>query len=115
MRIKRGLTKHRKHRKVVNAAKGYRLSYSKLFKRAHEARMHAGQYSFNGRKKRAGQFREVWITRINAALTKYSMKYSNFIKLLKVNKIELNRKMIAYLALDQEKVFAELVKTLNTK
>jgi large subunit ribosomal protein L20 len=113
MRIKRGVTKHRKHRKVVNSAKGYRLSYSKLFKRAHEAAMHAGQYSFNHRKKRAGQFREMWITRINAALSKFDMKYNKFIQALKTNKVELNRKMLAYLALDEQKTFEEIVKFLN--
>jgi len=113
MRVKRGLTKHRRHRKVVKAAKGYRLTYSKLFKRAHEARMHAGQYSFAGRKKRAGQFREIWITRLNAALAKFGIKYNKFIQLLKTNKVELNRKMLAYLALDQEKTFEEIVKFLK--
>ena len=113
MRVKRGLTKHRRHKKVLVAAKGYRLSYSKLYKRAHEAEMHAGQYSFAGRKKRAGQFREIWIARINAALSKFGIKYNKFIKLLKDNKIELNRKILAYLALDQEKTFEEIVKVLN--
>ena len=113
MRVKRGLTKHRRHKKVLKAAKGYRLSYSKLYKRAHEAGMHAGQYSFAGRKKRAGQFREIWIARINAALHKFGIKYSKFIKLLSDNKIELNRKILAYLAIDQEKTFEEIVKILN--
>ena len=113
MRVKRGTTKHRKHKSVVKAAKGYRLSYSKLFKRAHEARMHAGQYSFADRKKRAGQFREIWIARINSALKKFDIKYNQFINLLKANKIELNRKVLAYLALDQEKTFEEIVKFLK--
>jgi large subunit ribosomal protein L20 len=113
MRIKRGTTKHARHRKVVNAAKGYRLSYSKLYKRAKEAGLHAGQYSFNHRKKRASQFRELWITRINAALTQYNLKYNKFIQALTTNKIELNRKMLAFLALDEAKTFAEIVKVVN--
>jgi len=113
MRVKRGLTKHRRHKKVLKSAKGYRLSYSKLYKRAHEAQMHAGQYSFNDRKKRAGQFREVWITRINAALSKFNLKYNTFIHLMSAKKIELNRKMLAYMALNEEKAFEELVKFLT--
>jgi len=113
MRVKRGLTKHRRHKKLLKSAKGYRMSYSKLYKRAHEARLHAGQYSFEGRKKRAGQFREIWITRINAALSKFDLKYSKLIKLLRDNKVELNRKVLAYLALNEEKTFEELVKLLN--
>src|SRR3989344_8745801 len=98
MRIKRGINKHRKHKRILAAAKGYRLSYSKLYKRANEAVLHAGQYSFNHRRKRTSQMREVWIERIGAALQEYGLKYSRFIKALKDKKIELNRKMLAELA-----------------
>lgn len=110
MRVKRGKVKSRKHKKVLKAAKGYRLSYSKLYKRAKEALMHAGQYSYNDRKKRGNQFRKLWIQRINAALGKYDMKYNQFINKLKKAKIEINRKMLSELAIHYPNVFEEIVK-----
>ena len=109
MRVKRGTTKQRKHRSVLAMAKGYRMSNSKLFKRAHEAVMHAGQYSMEHRRKRAAQFREIWIERINAALSEYDMKYGKFMHALKEKKIILNRKVLAALALDNKDVFAKIV------
>lgn len=109
MRVKRGITRQRKHRKILKLAKGYRLSYSKLYKRAHEAVMHAGQYSLMHRRHRAAQFREVWIERINAALSEYDMKYGKFINALKANNIQLNRKVLAALALDHKEAFAAVV------
>jgi len=113
MRIKRGQTKRQKHKKVLKAAKGYRLSYSKLYRRATEALLHAGQYSFAHRRKRAGQFRRQWIQRINAGLQPHDVKYSKFINSLGSNKIELNRKMLADLALNHADVFAEVVKAVK--
>lgn len=110
MRIKRGKVKHKKHKKVLKLAKGYRLSYSKLYRRAKEALLHAGQYSIQHRKKRKGQFRKLWIQRINAALSKHDVKYSKFIKQLDNSKIVLNRKMLADLALNYDYVFSEIVK-----
>lgn len=109
MRVKRGTTKQRRHKKILKLAKGYRLSYSKLYKRAHEAVMHAGQYSLTHRRHRAAQYREIWIERINAALSEYGMKYGIFMHALKVKKINLNRKMLAALALDNKSAFAEIV------
>ena len=74
MRIKRGVSKRKKHNKVLSQTKGFRLSYHKLYRRAKEAVLHAGQYSFNDRKKRANEFRKLWIKRINAALTPHEIK-----------------------------------------
>jgi len=113
MRIKRGLLKRAKHKKILNLAKGYRMSYSKLFKRAHEAVMHAGQYSYDDRHKRFSQFRELWIERINAGLTPHNIKYGIFINLLKDKNIELNRKVLSTLALDFPEVFTEVVKSVK--
>ncbi len=113
MRIKRGITRHRRHKAVLKLTKGYRLSYSKLYKRAHEAMMHAGQYSLVHRRARFGQFRELWIERINSALEGAGMKYSEFINKLKVNKIELNRKMLANLALDHKEAFNAIVEKVK--
>jgi len=109
MRIKRGQTRHRKHKAVLAQTKGYRLSNSKLYKRAHEAMMHAGQYSLTHRRHRYGQYRELWIERINAALSGEGMKYSEFINALKTKNIELNRKMLSGLALDHKDVFSAVV------
>jgi len=113
MRIKRGLLKRAKHKKILDLAKGYRMSYSKLFKRAHEAVMHAGQYSYNDRRKRFSQFRELWIERINAGLMPHNLKYGIFINLLKDKNIELNRKVLSTLALDFPEVFTEVVKSVK--
>ncbi|MFQ5492714.1 MAG: 50S ribosomal protein L20 [Candidatus Dojkabacteria bacterium] len=113
MRVKRGATKNKKHKKVLKAAKGYRLSYSKLYRRAKEALLHAGQYSFAHRRKRQGQYRRLWIERINAALSDKDIKYSQFISKLKGEQIELNRKVLADLALNHEEVFAQIVKAVK--
>ncbi len=115
MRIKRGKTKHQKHKKVLSKTKGFRLSYSKLYKRAKEALLHAGQYSFQHRKKRAGQFRKLWIKRISAGLTKFDIRYSDFMSNLTKSKIELNRKSLAALALDYPEAFEAVVKKSQSK
>jgi large subunit ribosomal protein L20 len=109
MRVKRGKTKRRKHNKVLKAAKGYRLSYSKLYRRAKEALLHAGQYSYAHRKKRGNEFRKLWIQRINGALSQYNIKYSKFIKALKDKKIDLNRKILSELALNEPEAFKAVV------
>lgn len=113
MRIKRGVNTKRKHKKVLAETKGYRLSYRKLIKRAKEALLHAGQYSYNDRKKRSGQFRRLWIKRINAALSAHDVKYSVFINKLKIAKVDLNRKVLASLALDNPEVFKAVVEEVK--
>jgi large subunit ribosomal protein L20 len=109
MRVKRGKTKRQKHKKELKKAKGYRLSYSKLYRRAKEANLHAGEYSFAHRKKRQGQFRRLWITRINSALKESGMKYKDFIAALKTKNVELDRKVLAGLALDYPETFKTIV------
>lgn len=109
MRIKRGKTKKSKHKKVLKLAKGYRLTYSKLYRRAKEALLHAGDYSFAHRKKRKGQYRKTWIKRINAALTGENLSYSQFINKLKVAKVDLDRKSLAIMALDHPEAFKEVI------
>lgn len=110
-RVKTGTTRRRRHKKVLQQTKGYRLTYSKLYKRAHEMLLHAGEYSFAGRKQRKRQLRRLWIQRINAALSNLEndLNYSRFIHALKQKDIKLNRKMLAYLALKQPKVFKKIV------
>lgn len=110
MRVKRGKVKSQKHKKVLKAARGYRLSYSKLYRRAKEALLHAGQYSYTHRKKRPNDFRRLWIQRISGALDKYDLSYSKFIKLLKDAKIELNRKVLSEIAIADPEAFEAVVK-----
>lgn len=114
MRVKRGATKNKKHKKTLSQTKGYRLSYSKLYRRAKEALLHAGDYSYAHRKKRGNDFRRLWITRINAALSEHDMKYSTFIHLLNENNITLNRKMLAELGMNNKEVFAEIVTAVDS-
>lgn len=109
MRIKRGLAKTRKHKKVLESTKGYRLSNSKLYKRAHEAMLHAGNYSLAHRRRRMSQMRTLWIQRINAALHEQGMKYGEFINLLKKKNIELDRKTLSNLAVDFPQTFTKVV------
>jgi large subunit ribosomal protein L20 len=115
MRVKRGLNRKRKHKATLAKTKGYRMSYSKLVKRAKEATLHAEQYSFAHRRKRQGQFRRMWLERINAALSENEtgVKYGNFIHLLNEKKVQLNRKVLADLALNHSKVFTEVVKAVK--
>jgi len=113
MRVKRGKVKKKKHKKVLKQAKGYRLTYSKLYRRAKEALLHAGQYSYNHRKKRGNEFRKLWIQRINGALKSYDLSYSKFINLLKKKKVALNRKMLAELAVNEPEVLKAIVEKVK--
>lgn len=105
MRIKRGVTTHARHKKILKANKGYRMTKRRLYRVAMEAYLHAGEYAFAGRKNRKRDFRRVWITRISNAVSMYGTSYSRFIKSLKDNKIELNRKMLSYLATEAPEAF----------
>jgi large subunit ribosomal protein L20 len=113
VRVKRGKVKSQKHKKVLKAAKGYRLSYSKLYRRAKEAVLHAGQYNYAHRKKRSNDFRRLWIQRISGALDKFDLSYSKFIKLLRDTKIELNRKMLSEIAIHDPEAFEAIVKKVS--
>lgn len=112
MRVKGGTVRKRRHNKVLAQTKGYRMTKSKLYKVSHEALMHAGQYAYNDRRKRAGQFRTLWISRLNAACKNNSIQYKDFIFGLKKKKSELNRKVLADIALNNPEVFSFLVKSL---
>jgi large subunit ribosomal protein L20 len=109
MRIKRGQTKNRKHKKILKLAKGYRMSYSKLYRRAKEAVWHAGSYSFAHRRRRRGQMRSDWIKTISAALVGTDMSYSQFIGALKKSNITIDRKNMAEMALSNKAHFDALI------
>ena len=102
-RVKGGPRARAKHKKIIKQAKGYRMTRSKLFKRANEAVLRAGEHAFHGRKEKKRDFRRLWIQRISAALTNFDLNYSRFIHLLKEKDIILNRKMLANLALKKPK------------
>lgn len=112
MRVKGGTTRKRRHKKVLNKTKGYRLTKSKLYRVSHEAYLHAGQYAYDHRQKRGAQMRRIWITKINAACKQNDLQYKDFIKKLKDNKMELNRKVLADLAVNNPEVFSFIVKSL---
>ena len=108
-RVKRGINVKRKHKKILKLAKGYYGSKSKLFKPANEAVMRALRSSYAGRKQRKRDFRKLWITRINAAARMNDISYSRFINGLKNANVEIDRKMLADLAMNDAEGFAELV------
>lgn len=115
MRIKRSVNALKKRRKVLKSAKGYWGARSKLYRVANEAVMKAGQYAYVGRKLKKRDFRQLWIARINAACRINDISYSKFMHGLKVANVNLNRKVLADLAVNDEKAFANLVAQAKTK
>ncbi|MDP2873996.1 MAG: 50S ribosomal protein L20 [bacterium] len=113
MRVKGGPKGLQRHKRVLKLAKGYAGQRSKIYRRAHEAVLHAGEYAFAGRKLRRRNFRTLWIQRIKAALSPFDLKYSRFIKLLEDKKIELDRKILATLAVDDPATFAKIVEKVK--
>ena len=109
MRVKRGLAAHRRHKKYLSAAKGFRGGRSRLYRTAREAVERALQNSFVGRKARKRDFRALWILRINAGARLNGLSYSRFMHGLKLAKIALDRKILADLAVFKKDDFAKLV------
>ena len=110
-RVKNGATTKARHKKVLKAAKGYFGSKHRLYKTAKEQLMHSGQYAFRDRRQKKREFRKLWITRINAACRENEISYSKFIDGLNKAGVEVNRKMLSEIAINEPKAFAELVKT----
>ncbi|MFR6312550.1 50S ribosomal protein L20 [Anaerofustis stercorihominis] len=108
-RVKRSLNSKKKHKKVLKLAKGYYGAKSKLYRPANEAVMRALRSSYAGRKQKKRDFRKLWITRINAAARMNDMSYSRFINGLKNANVEIDRKMLADIAMNDEAAFAKLV------
>ena len=109
-RVKDGIVSRQRRKKVFKQAKGYFGSKHRLYKTAQEQLMHSGRYSFNDRKKNKGNFRKLWITRINAACRENEISYSKFIDGLNKAGVEINRKMLSELAIADMNEFAKLVK-----
>ena len=109
-RIKRGLMRHKRHKKIIRMAKGYWGRKKNVFRRAHEQVLKSGQYAFRDRRRRKRDFRRLWIVRITAACEANGVKYSRFIHALSVKGIEVNRKMLSELAIADMDAFKSLLK-----
>ena len=109
-RVKNGAVTKARHKKVLKEAKGYVGSKHRLYKTAKEQLMHSGQYAFRDRKQKKRDFRKLWITRINAACRQNDISYSRFIEGLTKAGVEINRKMLSEIAINDPKAFTELVK-----
>ncbi|HCZ17067.1 MAG TPA: 50S ribosomal protein L20 [Accumulibacter sp.] len=107
-RVKRGVTAHARHKKILALAKGYRGRRKNVYRVAKQAVMKAGQYAYRDRRQRKRQFRSLWIARINAAARELGMKYSTFMNGLKKAQIEVDRKVLADLAVFDKPAFAAL-------
>ena len=108
-RVKRALNAQKKRRTVLKASKGYRGQRSRLYRKAKEQQLHSLTYAYRDRRARKGEFRKLWIARINAATRINGMSYSKFICGLKKAGIDLNRKVLADLAVNDAAAFAKLV------
>lgn len=109
MRVTRGVVSKRKHNKLLGLVKGFRGTKSKLTKVAHEAALHAGAYAFHGRKLRKRDFRTLWITRIGEAVKKEDLSYSVFINKMKKANIEIDRKILSDLIVNDPVTFRQIV------
>ena len=110
-RVKNGPAHHARKKKIMRAAKGARAARSKLYKAAKENVERGMQYAYRDRRKRKGEFRALWITRINAAARQHGMSYSRLMASLKKAGIEINRKLLADLAVRDQAAFARIAET----
>lgn len=111
-RVKRGLMRHKRHKKVIEKASGYFSRKSNVFKNAHEQVMTAGRYAFRDRRARKRDFRRLWIVRITAACQENGVKYSQLIHGLTEKGHEVNRKTLSELAIADPSAFTALVKSV---
>lgn len=114
-RVKGAVTARKRHKKVLKLAKGYFGAKSKLYKMANQAVMKSGNYAYAHRRLKKRDFRRLWITRINAAARLNGMNYSTFMDAMKKSGINLNRKMLAEMAVNDAEGFTKLVETVKGK
>lgn len=114
-RVKRGVVARRRHKKVLDQAKGYYGARSRVFRVAKQAVIKAGQYAYRDRRQRKRQFRALWIARINAEARVNGLSYSKFINGLKKAAIEIDRKILADLAVNDKVAFAALTEQAKAK
>ena len=115
MRVKRGLAAHRRHKKYLDMAKGFRGGRSRLYRIAREAVERSLNYAFEGRKLRKRAFRRLWIQRINAGARINGLSYSRLVNGLKLAGVEINRKLLADLAVREKADFAAIVELAKSK
>jgi len=108
-RVKGSVRSRKRHRGVLAQAKGYSGSKSRSFRKANEQLLHSGQYAFRDRRARKGEFRRLWIVRINAACRLHDISYSRFVAGLKAAEIDVDRKILADLAVTDDAAFGALV------
>jgi large subunit ribosomal protein L20 len=113
-RVKRAANAHKKRREVLEQASGYRGQRSRLYRKAKEQVTHSLVYSYRDRKQRKGDFRQLWITRINAAARSNGMTYNRFIQGLRLAEVDVDRKILADLAVNDPVAFASLVETARS-
>jgi large subunit ribosomal protein L20 len=112
-RVKRGMAKRKRKKKFFKLTKGYFGAKSRQYRTVREASKRSGNYAFRDRKARKRDFRRLWITRINAAVREQGLSYSRFIKGLKLASIDLDRKMLSDLAVNDPKAFTQIVEAVK--
>jgi large subunit ribosomal protein L20 len=113
-RVKRAVNAHKKRRVVLERASGYRGQRSRLYRKAKEQQLHSMTYAYRDRKDRKGAFRRLWIQRINAAVRAEGLTYNRFIQGLKLAEVEVDRRMLAELAVADPQAFAALIEVART-
>ncbi len=108
-RVKGGVSAHRRHKKVLAMTKGHRASKHSLYRRAHESMLKALSYAYRHRRERKGDMRRLWILRISAAVREQGLSYSQFMDGLKKSRVDINRKMLADMAVKDPESFVHLV------
>jgi large subunit ribosomal protein L20 len=114
-RVKGGVVSHRRHKKVLEITSGHRGKRHSLYRHAHESMLHALDYSYEHRRERKGDMRKLWIARINAAARADGMSYSQLINGLAIAKVDINRKVLAEIAVSDPAKFSSLVKMAADK
>jgi len=114
-RAKSGVVSRKRHKKVLKLAKGYRGARSKLFRVANQSVMRALAYAYRDRRQRKREFRKLWIARINAAARNNGLSYNRFINGLKQAGVDINRKMLADMAVNDQEAFGQLVEVAKSK
>ena len=112
-RANSSVPRHRRHRKIIKQAKGYYGARSRTFKSAKDAVVKAGLYAYRDRRQRKRMFRRLWITRINAGARLHGLSYSELMGKLKQNNIDINRKVLADLAMNNPEAFSDIVKKVK--
>jgi large subunit ribosomal protein L20 len=114
-RVKRGVTAHHRHKKVLALTKGHRATKHSLYRRAHESMLKSLSYAYSHRRERKGDMRRLWILRVNAASRAQGLTYSQFMTGLRKSGVEINRKILADMAVREPDAFANLVTVARGK